>query len=85
MTPRFRSPRSNSIRSETDVTKVFVEPAPTRKIDMTGTHEKIVLKSTGTAEPDDSPATRTFCRAGAHAEDSKDSRADACSRSLTRA
>jgi predicted Zn finger-like uncharacterized protein len=28
----------------TDVSKVFVDPAPTRKIDMTGTHEKIVVK-----------------------------------------
>lgn len=41
--------------SETDVTKVFVEPAPTRKIDMTGTHEKIVLKSAEADEPDPSP------------------------------
>jgi predicted Zn finger-like uncharacterized protein len=30
--------------SATDVNKVFVEPAPTRKIDMTGSHERIALK-----------------------------------------
>jgi predicted Zn finger-like uncharacterized protein len=30
--------------AETDVTKVFVDPAPTRKIDMTGTHEKLAVK-----------------------------------------
>jgi len=35
--------------AETDVTKLFVDPAPTRKIDMTGTHEKLVLK--GDDEP----------------------------------
>ncbi len=31
--------------AETDVSKVFVDPAPARKIDMTGSHEKIVLKA----------------------------------------
>jgi predicted Zn finger-like uncharacterized protein len=31
--------------AETDVTKLFVDPAPVRKIDMTGTHEKLVLKA----------------------------------------
>jgi len=35
----------------TDVTKLFVDPAPTRKIDMTGTHEKIVMPDADDAEP----------------------------------
>ncbi len=76
----------------TDVTKVFVEAAPTRKIDMTGSHEKIVLKAedepaapaapTRSAAPESAPAA---ARAPAATSTPAPSRAGAPQRDPSRA